>query len=366
MDESYLDMSKVAIPLLVAASLWAAPPVRGPFGADEWKRSAIPLRPGEPGKAPFWNAYAKRFIYAPAFDFKRVENAVKYRYEILSLKDSSTYRFESKVPYAPLSPVWASVPVGNFDLKVTGISARGESLGVAGEGRYFRAAPFDGPYHEPVMPYDKSGMLALEKVMHKPYVKYWLTHKAPDPDYQFYRYPAKIFGSLVVGAVAHARLKSGTEEARRSTELARIVADYLIGISFPGRQLRWSISRPPITAPRIGKNPKSHMQLTNYMIIAAAESGHAYLDLYDHTGDKKYLEAAKRIARTYLKTQLENGTLVLIRQPPDGRADSGQARHPHIDHQLSRAPEERLRHGRGWKLHPTRFRLDHGKSGQDL
>ena len=53
------------------------------------------------------------------------------------------------------------------------------------------------------------------------------------------------------------------------------------------------------------------MQLTNYMIIAAAESGQAYLDLYDHTGDKKYLEAAQRIARTYLKTQLPNGTWML-------------------------------------------------------
>src|SRR5687767_10140936 len=28
------------------------------FGTAEWKWSAIPLRPGEPGKSPFWNAYA--------------------------------------------------------------------------------------------------------------------------------------------------------------------------------------------------------------------------------------------------------------------------------------------------------------------
>src|SRR5688500_15083784 len=65
------------------------------FGAEEWKRSAVPLRPGEPGKSPFWNAYAKRFIFAPAFDFKRIDNAVKYRYEIFSLSDSRTRHFES-------------------------------------------------------------------------------------------------------------------------------------------------------------------------------------------------------------------------------------------------------------------------------
>ena len=302
--------------VLMGAGLWgassspAAPPVRGKFGADEWKRSAIPLRPGEPGKAPFWNAFAKRFIYAPAFDFKRVGNAVKYRFEIVSLKDSSTHRFESKVPWAPLSPVWASVPVGNFDLKVTGLSARGESLGVAGEGRYFRAAPFDGPYHEPVIPYDKSARLALDKVMEKPYVQSWLTNKAPDHKYEFYRYSAKLYGSVVVGAVAHAKMKAGTEEAKRSTELARTVADYLIGISFPaGAPLEYF--PPTYHGPRIGTNPKSHLQFNNYMTIVAADSGHAYLDLYDHTGDKKYLEAAKRIARTYLKTQGEDGTWYL-------------------------------------------------------
>ena len=291
-----------------ACSRSAAPAVRGKFGAEEWKRSAIPVRPGEPGKAPFWNVYAKRFIYAPAFDFKRIENAVKYRFEITSLKDSSAWRFESKVPWAPLSPVWASVPAGHFHLKVTGLSAKGESLGVAGEGRYFRAGPFDGPYHEPVIPYDKSAMLALEKFIEKPYVAYWLTHKAPDPDYALYRYSAKMFGSLVVGGVAYARMKPGTEEARRATELARIVADYLIGITFPaGAPLEYF---PPVYHGKwVGTPP--HAQVQNYMTIIAADSGHAYLDLYDHTRDSKYLEAAKRIARTYLKTQGEDGTWYL-------------------------------------------------------
>ncbi|MDO8540009.1 MAG: hypothetical protein Q7S40_06160 [Opitutaceae bacterium] len=300
----------IATGLIVGDGRAATPGVRGPFGKAEWERSAVPLRPGEPGKAPFWNAFALRFIYAPAFDFRPVEGAVSYRYEITSVADGRTHRFESTVPHATLSPVWASVPVGNFQLKVTGISAGGESVGVAGQGRYHRAAPFDGPYHEPVMPYDQSGALALEKIMAKPYVQHWLTHKKPDWDYYFYRYPAKLFGSLVVGAVAHARLKAGTEEARRSTELARIVADYLIGLSFPaGRPLEYF--PPAYGGKTVGKNAKSHMQLTNYLIIAAAESGHAYLDLYDHTGDKKYFEAAQKIARTYLKTQLKSGTWLL-------------------------------------------------------
>lgn len=43
-----------------------------------------------------------------------------------------------------------------------------------------------------------------------------------------------------------------------------------------------------------------------------ADAGHAYLDLYDLTGKDKYLEAARRIAETYVKTQLDNGSWYLF------------------------------------------------------
>lgn len=44
------------------------------------------------------------------------------------------------------------------------------------------------------------------------------------------------------------------------------------------------------------------------MTIVAADSGHAYLDLYDLTRDQRYLEAAQKIARTYLRNQLPSGS----------------------------------------------------------
>lgn len=300
--------------------------VRGPHGAEEWRLSAVPVRPGEPGRAAFWNTFAKRFIYAPAFDFRPVPNAARYKYEVLSLTNLVTRTFESDVPHAPLSPVWASVPVGHFELKVFGLSAEGSRLGLAGQGKYFRAAPFDGPYHEPVMPYDQSGLLALDRIIHKDYVQYWLKHRAPDPDYNYYRYPAKIFGSLIVGAVSHARGKSGTDEAATSTTLARIVADYLIGISFrlgtPLEHFPPTYGGHRIEANR--NNPKSHAQLWNTISIAAAEAGHAFLDLYDHTHDEKYLEAARRIGRTYLKIQLPSGSWYLYVNSETGKPTANQ------------------------------------------
>ena len=40
------------------------------------------LEPVHPGSAerPFWNGFAKKFIYAPSFDFKAVDGAVEYLY----------------------------------------------------------------------------------------------------------------------------------------------------------------------------------------------------------------------------------------------------------------------------------------------
>lgn len=283
------------------------------FGEMAWQKSAIPIRPGEPGKVPFWNAYSKRFIYAPAFNYDKIENADKYHYEILSLKDSSTYEFEKDVPYAPLSPVWAKVPVGEFKIKVIGVSANGDSLGLAGQGQYYRASPYDpedSAYHKPVMPYDSSAMIALDKLMHKDYVNYWLTHKSPDPDYVNYKYPAKIWSALIVGAVTHAKLKPNTDEAKRSTQLAKIIADFLIKVSFKEGSA-WEFFPPTYYGKRISEHPnprKPHMKLTTNFTIMGADAGNAYLDLYDYIGNEKYLEAAKRIAQTYLKTQLDNGS----------------------------------------------------------
>ncbi|MGV3539346.1 MAG: hypothetical protein ACO1OQ_06015 [Rufibacter sp.] len=281
------------------------------YGETALAESTVPVRPGVPGKTPFWNEAAKRFIYAPAFNFKPVPNAVNYKYELKSEANGKTYAFEAKTPYEAMSPVWAQVPVGKFGLKVTGLSDKGTVVGVAGEGRYYRAAPFNGIYHQPVLPYDKSAELALDKLLNKDFVKYWREHNAPDPAYKTYRYPSKIFSALVIGAVTYARLKP--EEAKESIALARTVADYLLNITF-GKD-HALVNFPPTYygyKEIFAQKPDSHMRYENSMIIYGTDAGHAYLDLYDYTKDKKYLDAAKKIAETYLKTQLASGSWYLF------------------------------------------------------
>lgn len=277
------------------------------LGVIALQESATPVRPGIPGERPFWNEYAKRFIYAPAFDFKEIENATTYRFELNSLDDSATYRFESDKPYSAMSPVWIDLPVGSYNLVVTALSKDGQEIGVSGKRDFYRAATFNGIYHNPVMPYDQSAALALDQLMEKDYVQYWLSHKEPAPDYINYRYPAKIYSALVIGAVTHARLKNRTADAERSAKLARIVADYMLSIRFKEGS-PWEYFVPTYYGVHSEKAQKEHLKPINHFSIMGADAGNAFLDLYDYTGEEKYLEAAKKIAETYLKRQLSNGS----------------------------------------------------------
>lgn len=287
------------------------------FGEIARKESAIPIRPGVPGKTPFWNEKAHQFIYAPSFDYKSFPNAEKYRYDITG-EDKKNYSFTSDVPYSPLSPVWESMPTGFFELSVTALNARGENIGVSGNGKYYKAAYFNGPYHKPVLPYDESARIALDNLLHKDYVDYWLKNKVPDPAYALYRYPAKIYSALVVGAVTHARLKPNTDDAARSVKLARIVADFMISISYK-KGSAWEYFVPTYFGPLIKNKPGSHMNLRNNFTVMGADAGNAFLDLYDLTGDQKYFDAAKRISDTYLKNQLSNGSWILYADYETGK-----------------------------------------------
>ncbi|MDF3076450.1 MAG: hypothetical protein K0S09_339 [Sphingobacteriaceae bacterium] len=277
-----------------------------PMGEIALSESLVPIRPGIPGKLLFWNQYAHQFIYAPAFDYRSVSGAMNYRYNITSR--GKLYTFESKVPYSPLSSVWKDMPTGAFRLNVIALNASGDSIASAGEGTYYKSSFFNGPYYEPVMPYDQSARTALDTIMNRSYILYWLDHKKPDPSYELYRFAAKVLSSVVAAGATHAISKPGTEDVKRSVQIAEIVADYLLNISFPkGTPLEYF---PPTYygfPHLIGANG-SHMRLNNTVTFLVPNAGHAYLDLYSVTKNEKYLEAAKKIAGTLQKTQLPSGT----------------------------------------------------------
>lgn len=320
----FLKKLPVGLLIIISISCSSVTTKELSFKEEAILESIQPVHPGVPGEVPFWNTFAKRFIYAPAFDYKNIPGAQNYLYKVTSEVDAKTFQFESEVPYASLSPIWDQLPVGYFNIQVSGVSEEGEEMGVAGEGKYYHAAPFGGIYHSPKLAYDRSAEIALGRLMQKDYVNYWLTHQKPDPDYIYYRYPTKMFSALIIGVVTYARLKENTEEGRLARDLAEIVADFLIDISFAeGSPLEYF---PPTYRgyegldAQFNATSKTHMNPLNTMMPYAADAGNAYLDLYDFTGEQKYLEAAKRIAETYVHTQLDNGSWYLFVNNKTGEA----------------------------------------------
>lgn len=66
-----------------------------------------PIRPGYEGRNPYWNKFAIKFMYAPAFDFKEVEGAVANRYTVThNIEDAPfSYSFTEEAPNLSLAPV---------------------------------------------------------------------------------------------------------------------------------------------------------------------------------------------------------------------------------------------------------------------
>ena len=144
------------------------------MAAEEYR---TPLRPGYEGRNPYWNVYAKRFLYAPAFDFQEKDGAREYLFRISSDDGRREWTFTADAPWRPLSPVWDSVAVGNVSLTVLAIGQDGEVLDTAGTRRFFRDYPFHAPYNGPAVPYRESALKAALYIHSLPFVQRFATEK---------------------------------------------------------------------------------------------------------------------------------------------------------------------------------------------
>ena len=63
-----------------------------------------PIRPASEGRNPCWNKFAKKFMYAPAFDVPAPSDALSYRFTVSCGEES--WSFETKDPHASLAPIW--------------------------------------------------------------------------------------------------------------------------------------------------------------------------------------------------------------------------------------------------------------------
>ncbi len=276
------------------------------------QESLRPVRPGEPGKRPFWNSRAVKFIYAPAFNFKPVEQAAAYRFTATSAVDGADYIFTAQQPWAAVTEVWRRLPTGYVQLKVEALDRQGKTKGMCGAKEFYKDAAFAGPYQSAALDYRASALAAWSHLFKQKHVQAWAQTGAPDPTYPLYCYPAKVIGAVVSSMARYARLAPA--DSTQAIAIARNAADYLIRIS------------QPADSPLAYFPPTYHgEQLTagayagQIMIPYAAEAAMYYLDLFDAVNDTGYLQAALCIAGTLKKIQLGSGTWYL-----KVHAESGQ------------------------------------------
>lgn len=267
--------------------------------------SLNPIRPGVPSKQPFWNEKATRFIYAPSFNFNNtswiISKTKYYRYTAFSFKDRKEYIFMAHTPYESLTPIWDKLPVGEVYLKVEAVSLDEKDFVLAGSCSFHKSASFSPPYPDAKYSFEEALIKGLHYMYNQSHIKKWLFANKPDHnEHKLYCYSA-----LEVGSVINTMLLYNKYFPKNDTSIiiAKKAADYLIQNSEPN-------GKPLEYFPQIyeGNNLTAGNFGGEIIMTEPAATGKSFLDLYDITKEKKYFEAAVRIADTYLKTQLPSGT----------------------------------------------------------
>ncbi len=287
-----------------------------------------PIRPFYEGRNPCWNGFSKKFIYAPAFDFEAVEGAVKYRYTVTpavlqgeaverndddgdamanakeresKAVEGPSWSFTSKVQTVALSPIWNDIPVGDVVLKVEGLDAKGNVLGLAGERAFFRDFPYEGPYTSNVRPYREAALMAMLYIHSMPQIQAWKDQVEPDLSYKHNTYANKIIGRTVT---VEAKLGQYFPEYREDAlKIARNAAQFLIDQSRPaGDSLAYF---PPTYYGGLIASKKYEGQV---MVMDPLMAARGFLDLYDATQDTLYYNQTIRILSTYQRLQREDGS----------------------------------------------------------
>ena len=172
------------------------------LAAESFADALLPVRRTFEDGHVFWNGFARQFIYAPDFEFKKIDGAVKYRYTVTG-SDKAELVFEADSPFAALTPVWGAVPEGPTSVKVIGVNADGKELGVSGERSFYRMQPFDNAYAPKAKPYLETAKGVYHYLLTMNAIQHMKTGKT-DPDYTHYCYPSKMHASIIEGLLEYA------------------------------------------------------------------------------------------------------------------------------------------------------------------
>ena len=272
---------------------------------------------------PFWNGYSTQFMYVPAFQFPRVLSASGYLFTAED-KNGKKHTFQAQKPTASLAPIWADIPAGVVHLKVESLNKKGEPEHISGARSFYKLPSFPGrnAYPPKRCSYRECALAAYRCIYNDDAVQHWLQYGKPKADYPHNVYPAKTISAIVRAMVKYAEIEPSCAE--NSLKLACRAADYLLSVSFDGTHplagLPPTYSFEHLNAEIVNKiAPAAQNCVGTTMMIYPFSAGMAYLTLYKATKNKKYYNAALRIAEYFKKNVLPSGSWYLLYDCASGK-----------------------------------------------
>jgi len=278
---------------------------------------------------PFWNVESTQFMYVPAFHFTAIRCCDRYRYDAED-ETGKVHTFEANDCCSLLTPIWAEIPEGVVQLKVTALYPDGREIALVGARTFFKLASFPETTPSAVCSYKDCAKRAYEFAMNQSFVKHWLEHGVPDPSYDLNTYPSKMISALGSAMLSYARICP--EKRESAMKVAKNAADYLMKITPRGDAALSDL--PPTYHFEFCPDPEKYGVITpnwhaakrcegTTMMIYPVRAGKLYLEMEEETGDSKYLEEAVKIGKYYLDTQEANGSWYLLRSLETGKPLSG-------------------------------------------
>ena len=212
-------------------------------------------------------------------------------------------------------------------LTVEALSAEGKPLFLTAARTFYKSAPFAGreAYGLPKQSYLECARKGFRYVLEQPYVRHFLTHGTPDPNYDYYIYPSKTISAIVEALVSLAEIDPAA--ADEALLLAKKAADYLLSITFQAPCALAGLPPTYYTAFRpegVGNNYMAAKRLGKVMMIYPASAGNAYLSLAKASGEARYLDAAVTIANFYVDSILPEGSWPLLLDAESGSTEEGK------------------------------------------
>ena len=241
------------------------------------------------------NSHVKqRYMHPPVFHFIPLENRILYRCRLWEQSDvNSIYQVESGTSDVGLASIWERLPrSGYFQVIAEALDASRNVVGKTNF-QFSKIAPFKGPYRKGKGSYLESGFKAA----------LWLL--GDQSDVKATQFPALFRSAYIRILTTYALINPGGEKAQAAINLAKKYGESLISESTPSS---WVYGNMPMS-----HNPGCLQTGRAGMV------GMAYLDLYAATQDESFLKAAKRIAGTLKKTQLEDGRWYFRVDPKTGK-----------------------------------------------